>query len=79
MYKNLDRFIEWLEKVAKAEVDETYINETLKELDKQYCNTGMCVYELSGFETKSGNPETYGYDVEYEEDEDGNTTIICEF
>ena len=79
MYKNLEKFIEWLKKVSKAEVTETYIKETLKELDDQYCNTAMEQFELSKFETKSGNPETYSYNIEYKEDEKGNITIICEF
>ena len=79
MYKNLEKFIEWLKKVSKAEVTETYIKETLKELDDQYCNTGMEEYELSKFETKSGNPETYSYNLEYEENDNGDVFIICEF
>ena len=79
MYKNLEKFIEWLKKVSKAEVTETYIKETLKELDDQYCNTGIEEYELSKFETKSGNPETYSYNLEYEENDNGDVFIICEF
>ena len=79
MYKNLEKFIEWLKKVSKAEVTETYIKETLKELDDQYCNTGMEEYELSKFETKSGNPETYLYNLEYKENDNGDVLIICEF
>lgn len=79
MYKNLEKFVEWLKKVAKAEVTETYIKETLKELDDQYCNTGFEEYELSKFETKSGNPETYSYNLEYEENDNGDVFIICEF
>lgn len=79
MYKNLENFVKWLKKVAKAEVTETYIKETLKELDDQYGNTAMEQFELSKFETKSGNPETYSYNIENKEDEKGNITIICEF
>lgn len=79
MYKNLESFVEWLKEVAKAEVDETYIKETLEELENQYNNNGCEFYELSGFETKSGNPETYSYNVEYVENDDGDITIICEF
>ena len=79
MYKNLEKFIEWLKKVAKSEVTNIYIKETLKELDEQYGNTGMEEYELSKFETKSGNPETYSYSIEYEEDDNGDIIIICEF
>ena len=79
MYKNLEKFVEWLKKVSKAEVTETYIKETLKELDDQYCNTGMEEFELSKFQTKSGNPETISYNIEHEEDDKGNITIICEF
>lgn len=79
MYKNLEKFVEWLKKVSKAEVTETYIKETLKELDDQYCNTAIEEFELLKFETKSGNPETISYNIEYEEDEEGNVTIICEF
>ena len=76
MYKNLENFIYWLRIVAKAKIDETYIEETLKELEQQHCNTGMDVYELSPIETKSGKPETYSY---YVENEDGDIIIICEF
>lgn len=79
MYKNLERFVEWLKKVSKYEVDEQYIKATLEELDSQYCNTDFTVYELSSHETKSGNPETYSYNVECEENEDGDVIIICEF
>lgn len=79
MYKNIERFVEWLKNVSKNEVNETYLKETLKELDEQYCNTGLEEYELSKFETKSGNSETYLYSVEFEEEEDGNINIICEF
>lgn len=79
MYKNLEKFIEWLKKVSKSEVTETYIKETLKELDNQYCNTAMEEFELSKFETKSGNPETISYNIDCEEDEKENITIICEF
>lgn len=79
MYKNLENFVKWLKKVAKAEVTETYIKETLKELDDQYCNTAMEQFELSKFETKSGNPETYSYNLEYEENDNGDVFIIFEF
>ena len=79
MYKNLERFVEWLKEVAKAEVDETYIKATLEEVDRQWSNTGCEFYELSSFETKSGNPETYSYNIEYEENEYGEITITCIF
>lgn len=79
MYKNLERFVKWLKEISKVKVNETYIQETLKELDTQYCNTGMEEFELSKFETKSGKPETYSYSIEYEENEDGDINIICEF
>lgn len=78
MYKNLEKFVEWLKKVTKSEVTENYIKETLKELDDQYCNTAMKEFELSKFETKSGNPETYSYNLEYEED-NGDVSIIFKF
>lgn len=78
-YKKLENFVEWLKRVAKAEVDATYVIETLKELEKQYNNNECEWYELSGFETKSGNPETYSYSVEYVENEDGDIKIIVEF
>ena len=79
MYKNLERFVEWLKEVSKAEVDETYIKETLKEVDNQYCNKGCEFFELSRFETKSGNPETYSYDIEYVETEDDEIIITVVF
>lgn len=78
MYKNLENFIDWLKEVSKAEVDEVYVDETLKELARQNCDTGCAAYELSKFETKSGRPETYSYSVEYEE-KNGDIDIIYEF
>lgn len=78
MYKNLEKFIKWLKEVSKEEVNETYINETLQELDNQYCNTGMCIFELSKFETITGNPETYQYELEIEETDD-EVIITCIF
>lgn len=68
MYKNLEKFVEWLKKVAKSEVTDTYIKYALEELETQYGNSGMQEYELGPFETKSGNPETYSYNTEEEED-----------
>lgn len=79
MYKNLERFVAWLKEASKAEVDEVYIEETLKELEQQQCNNGCQWFELSRFETKSGNPETYSYNVVYEKNEDGYITTIYEF
>ena len=33
----------------------------LDDLETQYCNTGSREYELSSFESKSGNPELFSY------------------
>ena len=79
MYKNLEKFEKWLKEVSKAEVNETYIKETLKEVDNQWCNTSCEFYELSSTETKSGNPETYFYNIEYEETEENETIINLVF
>lgn len=45
-------------------------NACLDELIMQYGNTGNSEYELSRFETKSGNPETINFEVIQENEDD---------
>lgn len=68
-YINVNKFKNWMDDHCKLPYD---LNAVLNELDTQHSNTGCNCYELSGYETKSGNPETYDYEYEYEIDEDGN-------
>lgn len=61
-FKNADNFMRWLTANVKAEQFEP--EEYLKDLDKRYGETGSVIYELKGYETKSGHAECYSYDVE---------------
>lgn len=69
IYNNTASFEEWLEEVCK-EYDGN-IEDYLDELDMRHGEIGTTEYELSKWETKSGNPECYSYSVEEICDEDG--------
>jgi len=70
-FKNTDNFMRWLTANLKAEQFEP--EKFLKDLDKQYGETGMTVYELRSYETKSGNPETISFEVEQIHNETNDT------
>ncbi len=73
-FKNADNFMRWLTANVKTEQFEP--EEYLKDLDKQYGETGMACYELRSYETKSGNPETISFDVEEIHNETDDTWNI---
>jgi hypothetical protein len=61
-YKNIERFEAWLKDVCKKY--DGNIDVYLEEVDSTYCANGCADYEISGYFTKSGNPECYRYEVE---------------
>ena len=69
-FKNIDNFESWLTDNMKFGVID--LNAALEDVLKQYAETGSNNYELASFETQSGNPECYNYDVEesYNEEDD---------
>lgn len=61
--KFIKKFKEFL--VENVKTKEYSFEAYLEELDKQHGASGSNEYELSNFESKSGNPELFSYDVEY--------------
>jgi hypothetical protein len=69
-FKNIEKLNTWL----KANMKYPYnLPAVLSDLEAQYSANGMTSYELRGYETKSGNPETYSYSVAETHDEDNDT------
>lgn len=62
MFKNVENFEAWIKETLKSDVYD--FNAILDDVEGQYGSSGSPEYELSGFETKSGHPETYSYEVE---------------
>lgn len=58
-FTNLEAFESWVKETVKNYYDN--IQDYLDELERGYDGTPH--YELKGYETKSGNPECYYYDV----------------
>lgn len=72
IYTNLDRFEAWL-KAALKDYNGN-LNAYLEDLEEHYSATGNAEYELKSYETKSGNPDTYRYEVvdTFEDDDEEN-------
>jgi hypothetical protein len=68
-YTNLDRFESWLKATLKDYNGN--LDAYLEDLEEDYATNGTAHYELNGYETKSGNPDTYFYEVEDNFDENG--------
>lgn len=67
-FQNIDNLIRWLDENLAA-----YDLAAVKcDIKRQYDETGSAHYELASWETISGNPECYAYDVEvtHNEEED---------
>ena len=75
-YNNLEKFEKWLDEVMPGPYD---FDAVLNDIETQYGNTAAEHYELSRFETKSGKPECYYYDVSITFDDDGNADITFIF
>lgn len=75
-FKNVEKFEKWIKENVKKYYDS--IDVYLDEVEQQHCSTGSNCYELSRFETSSGNTECYYYKVENVEIEEDmfETTII---
>lgn len=70
-FKNVEKFDNWLKSILKAE--DFDLMAFLEDVDKQYGNTGSTYYEVGRFNTKSGNPECYSFDIEQIHNEDEDT------
>ena len=74
-FKNLDNLKKWLDDTLKC-IDGSYdFDACLCDLIRNHGENGIIGtndYELSGTETKSGNPELFRYEYEAVIDEDGD-------
>lgn len=72
--ENADAFCRWYAENSRFDIVSGAA--VADELWTRHCETGSESYELKGSETKSGNPETYNYTVEYSGDVDEDTLKI---
>lgn len=78
-FKNVNNFKVWLDKNLKTPYGYYDLNACLEDVWQQHCTNGSTDYELSQYETNSGCPECYDYEIEeiYDEEYDTwETTII---
>lgn len=61
-FENTKKFEKWLKENVKNYNGN--IENYLEEVEKKFNNSGSKSYELSKFESKSGNPELYYFDTE---------------
>lgn len=61
--KNIEKLVAWYNENAKSEC--LNAEALLDEVITQQGATGTDEYELSGFESKDGNPHTYHYEFSY--------------
>lgn len=67
---NLEKIAEFFQKNLKMPYGVYDLNACIEDVIVQRGASGCNIYELSSFETKSGNPECYSYEYEYEWDEE---------
>ena len=76
-FKNVEKFEKWLNANVKNYYGIFY--PYLDDVKKQYDETAEQSYELSGRETKSGNPELYDFDTQIVEVDDDVYEIVIIF
>lgn len=71
---NTEELLKWATTNMKRDFDE---EEVLKDVDRQYCMTGITIFELPKHMTKSGLPECYAFSVKskYNPETEGHETI----
>lgn len=73
-FKNVEQFENWVNETVKNYYDN--IDVYLDDLKSQYDDTAVQSYELSRYETKSGNPELYDFDVKIVEVDDDEYEMV---
>ena len=76
-FKNVERFEKWLDANVRNYCG--FFNVYLDDVKSQYDATALQSYELSRYETKSGNPELYDFDVQIVEVSDDEYEMIIIF
>ncbi len=64
-FRNVEKFIQFLDKNLKCPYGSYDLNACLDELSSDYYQNGCSSYELSSWETKSRLPECIDYEAEY--------------
>lgn len=68
VFKNLERFKRWYKQNYKGNFKHLNWDAVLDEVVEDHRTTGDAYYEMSSFDSKSGNPEGYDYDIVYNYD-----------
>ena len=68
VFKNLKKFKAWYKANYKGNFNNLNWDAVLDEVVEAHRTTGDAYYEMCSFDTKSGNPEGYDYDVVYNYD-----------
>lgn len=68
VFRNVQKFKKWFKENYKGNFKNLNWDAVLDEVVEQLRTTGNADYELGRFETKSGNPETYDYNIDYNYD-----------
>lgn len=76
-FKNVEKFEKWVKATVKNYYEN--IDVYLDEVKSQYNETASQSYELSRYETKSGNPELYYFDVQIVEVNDDEYEMVIIF
>ena len=76
--KNIERFKEFLDENLKTTCGTYDFEACLEDLETQVMETGSDTYELSGFETKSGNPELIRFEKTERFFKDGEEVTPCD-
>ncbi len=74
-FKNIEKFETWLKENLKA--SHFYLDLFLKDVEEKSEGSERESYELNGYETKSGNPCEYYYNVENIYFKDGKEVEPC--
>jgi hypothetical protein len=68
VFKNLERFKRWYKQNYKGNFNNLNWDAVLDEVVEDHRTTGDAYYEMCSFDSKSGNPEGYDYDIVYNYD-----------
>ena len=64
-FKNVEKFENWLKTTCRKYSGN--LDAYLDDVERQYSASGAAEYELRGFETATGKPALYWFDVRFEE------------
>ena len=68
VFKNVQKFKKWYKENYKGNFKHLNWDAVLDEVVEDHRTTGDAYYEMCSFDSKSGNPEVYDYDIDYNYD-----------